>query len=97
VANSAALLLNLRHYTNGEAVPYFDLSLADQWWWQSSLVDGRDIWLIGTVAGACYFTVLTLIVVGVQRAQRDQATARPVAAPTDAAGSADAVPSGLVT
>ena len=70
IANSAALLLNLRHYTNGEAVPYFDLSLADQWWWQTTLLSGSDVWIFGTVAGACYFIALTMMVVQARRPHR---------------------------
>jgi len=48
IANSLALLAFARRFTNGQAVPFWNLDLIPSWWWVNSPVSVNTVWIVGS-------------------------------------------------
>ena len=52
IANALALLVFVRRFTNGQSIPFWDLSAIENWWWLESPVSSTTVWAIGAIAFA---------------------------------------------
>jgi len=59
VANSVALMFNMRRYVTGEDVAGVDVDDAPPWWWSNLPLSPLIIWILGSVAFALFLGIIS--------------------------------------